>query len=286
MTAYKDFHAYPIELFPGRTIHVACFNGLTPETARRLIMRFFPRHRHRKPSSSGKKRKVGQADDVLATPFGDGSATKPAEISTCIARPTAGLAPLQAALVDGEYVLSRLHLLAAATNALYRSENEGGADTLKTRSIYSEVLLCLSGKRSIDNSLRTYGLKETTTRLIVCAFDDPSPLRTVDDELHAFAATAAIDGMPRRTSWTELEIISPDRRALFLNFFKIGREESALIESLEGQEEEKEEEKERGKSSDNENHRMAEQRGEFEWLAGLEGAIVTRVGIQSNEKLP
>ena len=299
----EAFQSFPLAFQSSRTLHVAAYAGMSPETVRKVLEKFVPLARTN--YGGGKKRKAGEAvdneeaggDPVPAPAATTVAATVAAATTVATSVPAPAPAsllpplppppPFQAALVDGEYVVSRLHLTTAATNALYRSGNERGANGLKTRTLASEVMFCLSGKRSIDLSLHTFGLKETTTKMLVCAFDDPAPLFAVNEELRQF--TSPDGGSPTLVTWEELEALSPERRAMFVKFFKIGKEEVALIEHLESQQQqqqqqEDEEEEEEENSAEETDEGKKETCGS-RWLAGLEGAVVTRVAIQSHEKV-
>ena len=171
---------------------------------------------------------------------------------------------------------------------------------MKTRSINSELLLCLSGKRSIDSALRSYGLKESSKRLIVCAFDDPAPLLEVVAELQQFVKQSWITPAEKDTTlqrkvtgptlgyWSEFETMSMERMAMFLTFFKISKEELALIEYRKKQEEKEFENKWTPKKrrivAETETGFFLESNLQTRWIANLESAVVTRLGIQAHEK--
>ena len=273
----QPYHSFMLELRPGRKLHVALYDEMTPNAVRTLLLRFFPK----------------KQDKVSLSTKADSTAKTNASSEHCTR-------PFSATLIDGEYVLSRLHLLVAATNALYRSGNPAGSNGLKTRSINSELLLCLSGKRSIDSALRSFGLKESSKRLIVCSFDDPAPLLEVVAELQQFVKQSSITlaegdttfqrkvSGPTIGSWSEFETLSTERMTMFLTFFKVGKEELALIEYREKQEEKDFENKSMPKKrrieAGTETRTSLESNLPVRWIASLESAVITRLGIQAHEK--
>jgi len=102
----------------------------------------------------------------------------------------------------------------AATNAHHRllAGNQKGRSGLRTRSVHSELLLCLSTGRSIDSALASMGLKEETTGVIICSFGGEAPVReAVQLLLRADEDSAA----PVAVGWEELEARAVTRRAAF-----------------------------------------------------------------------
>ena len=73
---------------------------------------------------------------------------------------------MAAVLMDCVNVVDPLQVFVAANAAL----NYETAATMRTRSLETEMLLCLSGGRSIRTALATFGVSSSTTRLLVGLF--------------------------------------------------------------------------------------------------------------------
>ena len=90
---------------------------------------------------------------------------------------TIDTAATELALIDGQFVVSRAHLLAAAMNALQRAaHNEAhgssGVQRMRTRSVGTEVIFSLSGSRSIDSAFSSFGIQDSSSSLIVVGIGD------------------------------------------------------------------------------------------------------------------
>ena len=95
----------------------------------------------------------------------------------------------EATVVDPSLVVSALHVVAAANIVLSRvaaaadpgpsdaAKPAGGATPapgrrgLKTRSVHLELIYCLSGSKSISDAMRSFGIGDASTSLLVAQFE-------------------------------------------------------------------------------------------------------------------
>lgn len=75
------------------------------------------------------------------------------------------------ALIDASVILSTTHLLAA----VFRAANDHLNKRLKSRNVHSEIVFSLGANNNIAQSLRTFGIADTTKNLVVVKLStDPS----------------------------------------------------------------------------------------------------------------
>ncbi|GJN89744.1 hypothetical protein Rhopal_002733-T1 [Rhodotorula paludigena] len=84
-------------------------------------------------------------------------------------------AAVDSAFVDAKMITSRLHLLTAVQQALLARAD----DSLKTKTLHSEVLWMLEPGTNITDSLKHFGLSPSTTSLVLVHIA-PSPLPADD----------------------------------------------------------------------------------------------------------
>ncbi|XP_013786264.1 EKC/KEOPS complex subunit Tprkb-like [Limulus polyphemus] len=75
---------------------------------------------------------------------------------------------LQCSIIKPSLVLDTFQLLVAANKAVL-SQQQG---TLKTKGIYSEILYNLSPSKNITESLKTFGIGENDTSILVLVLND------------------------------------------------------------------------------------------------------------------
>lgn len=238
-----------LELVPGQHVFVALFDGVTPASATRVLEHYLPRAPAAETkggaevaaaAAAGSKRKADDADKAVAT--------EPTPAA-------AGPAALPVALVDAELVFSKYHFAVAATNAAHRAAVGAGVPGrgrgLRTRSVHSELLLCLAAGRSIDGALKTLGLKAASTRVALASFESAAVVAEAAALLLVSGEAAEAEALPPVSwSWEALEASAWERRAVFVKHFKLSKEETARAVNK----------------------------------AELEAAVVSRVGIQGHEK--
>ena len=128
------------------------------------------------------------------------------------------------ALVDAVLVFSKYHFAVAATNAAHRAAVAvvpGRCKGLRTRSVHSELLLCLSTGRFIDGALKILGLKATSTRVVLASFESAAVVEAAVALLLASGEGAEAVApppchMPAAWSWEALEASAWERRVGFI----------------------------------------------------------------------
>eukprot|EP00300_Choanocystis_sp_HF-7_P034578 c47426_g1_i1.p1 GENE.c47426_g1_i1~~c47426_g1_i1.p1 ORF type:complete len:167 (+),score=39.05 c47426_g1_i1:39-539(+) len=85
---------------------------------------------------------------------------------------------LQCTLLDAEMILSPFLIELAVFKALSRAET----NTMTTKSISTEVVVCLSGARSISDAFKKFGI-QSATKFVLAVLVDPTPeaISTVSD---------------------------------------------------------------------------------------------------------
>jgi hypothetical protein len=209
-----------LELVPGQHVFVALFDGVTPARATRVLEHFLPRapatekvenEAEGAVAAAGSKRK---ADDAIQ------NAEAVVEPTPAEPTPVVWPAALPVALVDAELVFSKYHFAVAAINAAHRAAVgvvPGRGKGLRTRSVHSELLLCLAAGRSIDGALKTLGLKATSTRVVLASFESAAVVEAAAALLLASGEVAEADAPPPAAwSWEALEASAWERRASFI----------------------------------------------------------------------
>ncbi|XP_065563891.1 EKC/KEOPS complex subunit TPRKB-like isoform X2 [Artemia franciscana] len=77
---------------------------------------------------------------------------------------------LKCSLISPKLVLDEFHIKHAVALALKNRSNL----QLKTKSIYTEILYCLSPDRKIGNALKTLGLSDNAEYVLIATVDDPT----------------------------------------------------------------------------------------------------------------
>ena len=95
---------------------------------------------------------------------------------------------IDAALMDATMLTGSLHLLAAANKALLAESSK-----MITKSLHSELVYSLSATRSIDASLRTFGVSNGTSE-VVAAFFGGGAMGVGGVDERACAIAAAVVG--------------------------------------------------------------------------------------------
>ncbi|KAI9653709.1 MAG: hypothetical protein M1831_005737 [Alyxoria varia] len=73
------------------------------------------------------------------------------------------------AFVDASAVISTTHVLSAA----YRALNDMRASRLRTRNVHAEIVFAFSASNNIADSLRRFGINESTTNLLAVKVGNP-----------------------------------------------------------------------------------------------------------------
>lgn len=94
------------------------------------------------------------------------------------------VAEIPLALIDASMIYSREQLY----SALYRVLIELNHNQLRTRSLHSEILLCLSPTSNIGDAFKKFGIKDDTSALYCVEICEPS------SESKYETVTATIDG--------------------------------------------------------------------------------------------
>jgi hypothetical protein len=165
-------------------------------------------------AASGSKRK---ADDSVenAEAVAEPTAAQPT---------TAAWSAAPVALVDAELFFSKYHFAVAATNAAHRAAVgvvPGRGKGLRTRSVHSELLLCLLTGRFIDGALNSLGLKATSTRVVLASFESAAVVEAAAALLLASGEGAEAVApppcqMPAAWNWEALEASAWERRVGFI----------------------------------------------------------------------
>lgn len=75
----------------------------------------------------------------------------------------------EAALIDASLILDPIIVRAAGGMAW--QQHTSSTQELKSRTLHSELVFCLSGSKHIGRSLATFGIKDDTKNLLVAMFD-------------------------------------------------------------------------------------------------------------------
>jgi len=209
-----------LELVPDQRVFVALFDGVTPERATRVLEHYLPTS----PAKSAKD--AGGPED--SAPAGskrkaEGSVADEANV-TAVTEPTPGTTTpgaLPLALIDANLVFSKYHFAVAANNAVRRAAVgvvPGRGKGLRTRSVHSELLLCLAAGRSIDGALKSLGLNANSTRVVLASFESAAVVEAaaallVSDDKEAGSAKSVA---PASVSWETFESSAWERRATFV----------------------------------------------------------------------
>ncbi|KAG6915045.1 hypothetical protein DXG01_013775 [Tephrocybe rancida] len=99
------------------------------------------------------------------------------------------------AYIDARLITSRLHL----QTAIYQAMLAESQDSLRTRTVHSEIIWALNPTNNITEALRRYGISDKTTVVIVVSMDGAS-----EDKLGAgiIGTLSPMDELERLTDWT------------------------------------------------------------------------------------
>ncbi|KAI5842578.1 protein cgi121 [Morchella snyderi] len=94
----------------------------------------------------------------------------------------AGNTEFEYAFIDANTIISKVHALAAAHQAIH---NLLVAGKLRTRNVHSETVFCLSPNNNITDAFKRFGILPTTTSLLCIKFSTPSaPITLESIQLH------------------------------------------------------------------------------------------------------
>lgn len=207
-----------LELVPDRRVFVALFDGVTPDYATRVLEHYLPT-----VSTAGPKEAVlaEGPEQAGSKRKAEGSVADEAN-TAAVAEPTPATTPtaLPLALIDANLVFSKYHFAVAANNAVRRAAVgivPGRGKGLRTRSVHSELLLCLAAGRSIDGALKSLGLNANSTRVVLASFESAA---VVEAAAALFTSDGNEEGSaksppPTAVSWETFETSAWERRATF-----------------------------------------------------------------------
>ena len=97
-----------------------------------------------------------------------------------------------------------------------------GRSGLRTRSVHSELLLCLAAGRSIDAALGKLGIQEGTTTALLCSFEGATPVAAAADLLLSDPPHSPDNSLgdspgalPVAMTWAEVEASARERPQRF-----------------------------------------------------------------------